>query len=209
MTVKGVDPKNAPARLEDLLLNVNAALDSCAADEDLRPLLKELLPAFREKMAFKDEKITLPSIVNWCAKNHMIQQGLTIYRENIVDYLSTEEILCINQERGLQCDVALSNVFLRHYAECCGDGILPRPYQSNKRSKKQKNRLAEYLDSQLPKRRIDFMGALELLVKKGETGAVSTLLQADMPEECKSIDRAAWLITRCLFRNSGERRPEK
>lgn len=209
VTDKGVDPKNAPGRLEGLLLRVNAALDSCAADEDLRPLLKELLPAFREKMAFKDEKITLPSIVNWCAENHMIQQGLTIYRENIVDYLSAEEILCINQDRSLQCDVALSNVFLRHYAECYRKGALPKPYLSNTRSEKQNNSLAEYLDSQLPKRRIYFMGAMELLVKNGETEAVSPLPQADMPEEYKPIDWAAWLITRCLFRNSGERRPEK
>ncbi|MCD7757021.1 MAG: TM1812 family CRISPR-associated protein [Clostridiales bacterium] len=71
-------PNPVPEQIE----RFNQALD--AAEDCNDPLLKALLPAFRS--AF-EEKMTILHLIRWCAKNDMIQQALTLYRECIPDYI--------------------------------------------------------------------------------------------------------------------------
>ncbi|MCD8341238.1 MAG: TM1812 family CRISPR-associated protein [Clostridiales bacterium] len=67
------------------------------AKECSDPLLKALLPAFQKKFG---EKMTIPSLIRWCAESDMIQQALTLYRERIPAYIMNErpDILTVDSD---------------------------------------------------------------------------------------------------------------
>lgn len=48
------------------------------------PLMRQLLPAFRQKFG---KKMTIPGLIKWCVQSDMIQQALTVYKERIPTYL--------------------------------------------------------------------------------------------------------------------------
>ncbi|MBR4544396.1 MAG: TM1812 family CRISPR-associated protein [Oscillibacter sp.] len=60
----------------------NRAMDNAEACAD--PLLPQLLPAFREKFG---GQMDIPGLIRWCVDSDMVQQALTIYKENIPGYL--------------------------------------------------------------------------------------------------------------------------
>lgn len=63
----------------------DGALSSAETCSD--PLMRQLLPAFREKFG---KKMTIPGLIKWCVQSDMIQQALTIYKERIPTYLLRE-----------------------------------------------------------------------------------------------------------------------
>lgn len=69
-------------QIEERLNQFNAALTDAENCED--PLMRTLLPVFREKFG---RKMTIPGLIKWCVENGMIQQALTIYKERIPTYL--------------------------------------------------------------------------------------------------------------------------
>lgn len=60
----------------------NRAMDNAEGCAD--PLLPQLLPAFREKFG---GEMDIPGLIRWCVDSDMVQQALTIYKENIPGYL--------------------------------------------------------------------------------------------------------------------------
>lgn len=72
-------------QIEERLEKFNSALTDAEECED--PLLRALLPAFRDKFG---RKLTTPGLIGWCVENGMIQQALTIYKERIPTYLIRE-----------------------------------------------------------------------------------------------------------------------
>lgn len=212
-----------PNPLESLLSEINELLDLCTRDETVRPLLKELLPVFRKKMSFQDGRITVPSVVNWCAENHMIQQSLTIYREKVIGYLKDEGIITIKKDRSYQHDNDLSTALAYHCAECCKTGALEMPYLSTKRRGSRENYLRnEGIDPIMQQQIRAFsaplelgadydepVGAMILPLKNGSDRAGTDREKEKKPKKglyFKPLVKAMWIITRCLFRNTLERR---
>jgi len=73
--------------LENCLKEIRKNIDACRASSSLNaPLFRQLLPVFEEKFSAGGGAFMLPGIVRWCAENHMIQQALTIYNENILRF---------------------------------------------------------------------------------------------------------------------------
>ena len=70
-----------PERMEAF----NAAMDG--AEKHADPLMRALLPAFRQKYG---KKMTIPGIIKWCVESDMLQQALTIYKERIPGYILHE-----------------------------------------------------------------------------------------------------------------------
>ena len=70
------------SQMEERLKEFNTALAD--AEECADPLMRTLLPVFREKFG---RKLTTPGLIKWCVENGMIQQALTIYKERIPTYL--------------------------------------------------------------------------------------------------------------------------
>ena len=54
------------------------------ADHCGDPLMRALLPAFREKFG---NELTTPGLIHWCIESDMLQQALTVYNEQIPDWL--------------------------------------------------------------------------------------------------------------------------
>ena len=69
-------------QLDAAMKRFNSAMEAAETCGD--PLLPQLLPAFRRKYG---NKMTLPGLIRWCVESDMIQQALTIYKENIPKYL--------------------------------------------------------------------------------------------------------------------------
>ena len=82
-----------------ILTEINQALARCRKSEQLRPLMRQFLPVFREKLSFGNSNITLASVVRWCAENHLLQQSVTIFYENIYAELRNQGILYILPDR--------------------------------------------------------------------------------------------------------------
>ena len=70
--------KQLPERMEAF----NAAVDD--AEKHADPLMRALLPAFRQKYG---KKMTIPGVIKWCVESDMLQQALTIYKERIPGYI--------------------------------------------------------------------------------------------------------------------------
>ena len=70
------------SRIDEAVEKFNKAMSEAAECSD--PLLPELLPAFRLKYG---KKLTIPGVILWCVNSDMVQQALTIYKENIPGYL--------------------------------------------------------------------------------------------------------------------------
>ena len=70
-----------PERMEAF----NAAMDG--AEKHADPLMRALLPAFRQKYG---KKMTIPGVIKWCVESDMLQQALTIYKERIPGYILDE-----------------------------------------------------------------------------------------------------------------------
>ena len=70
-----------PERMEAF----NAAMDG--AEKHADPLMRALLPAFRQKYG---KKMTIPGVIKWCVESDMLQQALTIYKERIPGYILHE-----------------------------------------------------------------------------------------------------------------------
>lgn len=70
------------SQMEERMKEFNSALTDAEECED--PLMRTLLPVFREKF---ERKLTTPGLIKWCVENGMIQQALTIYKERIPTYL--------------------------------------------------------------------------------------------------------------------------
>lgn len=69
-------------QIEERLNKFNIALADAENCKD--PLMRTLLPAFRDKFG---RKLTTPGLIKWCVENGMIQQALTIFKERIPSYL--------------------------------------------------------------------------------------------------------------------------
>lgn len=78
------------ARLDERIAAFNDAMDKVELCED--PLVKALLPAFRNKFG---KRLSVPGLIKWCVNNNMIQQALTIYKERIPEYLFQRGILSV------------------------------------------------------------------------------------------------------------------
>ena len=92
----GVDGKD----LETCLRDIREKIDGCSGANLNAPLLKQMLPVFRKKLCGGEDAPMLPTIVRWCAENHMIQQGLTIYSEKINDFWKENDLLEFAVESG-------------------------------------------------------------------------------------------------------------
>ncbi len=81
------------SRMEDLS-NALIQAEDCAD-----PLMRTLLPVFREKFGIRIKNgtmkagLTTPGLIRWCVKNGMLQQALTVYTERIPAYLREKGIL--------------------------------------------------------------------------------------------------------------------
>lgn len=69
-------------KMDAALVRFNRAMDEARECEDA--LLKTLLPVFRKVFG---DKLDIPNLVLWCAKNDMLQQALTIYKEKMPYYI--------------------------------------------------------------------------------------------------------------------------
>lgn len=79
-----------PERMEAF----NAAMDG--AEKHADPLMRALLPAFRQKYG---KKMTIPGVIKWCVESDMLQQALTIYKERIPGYIlkdRSQDILSVD-----------------------------------------------------------------------------------------------------------------
>ena len=79
----------------DLVKDVSRTLMQCGQSDKVPPLMKELLPVFREKITMGSSSVTLSSVVHWCAENHLLQQGVVIFHENLPAELRTHKILTV------------------------------------------------------------------------------------------------------------------
>lgn len=78
------------ARLDERIERFNDAMDQAGDCGD--PLMKALLPAFRDKFG---KRLSVPGLIKWCVNNDMLQQALTIYKERIPAYLFQRGILSV------------------------------------------------------------------------------------------------------------------
>ena len=78
--------KQLPERMEAF----NAAMDD--AEKRADPLMRALLPAFRQKYG---KKMTVPGVIKWCVESDMLQQALTIYKERIPGHIFDAGILAV------------------------------------------------------------------------------------------------------------------
>jgi hypothetical protein len=72
-------------RINEAMSEFNQALTDAEQCSD--PMMRVLLPAFREKFG---EELTIPGLINWCVESDMLQQALTIYKERVPAYLLTD-----------------------------------------------------------------------------------------------------------------------
>lgn len=71
-------------QLGQRMTSFNQALDQVKGCGD--PLMRELLPAFREKFG---RKLNTTSLIKWCVESDMLQQALTVYTERIPTLILT------------------------------------------------------------------------------------------------------------------------
>lgn len=81
------------ARLDERIERFNNAMDQAGDCGD--PLMKALLPAFRDKFG---KRLSVPGLIKWCVNHDMLQQALTIYKERIPAYLFQREIFSCGPE---------------------------------------------------------------------------------------------------------------
>ena len=58
-----------------------------AAENCSDPLMRQLLPVFRQKFGKKGKRLTTPGLIKWCLQSDMLQQALTVYTERIPAYI--------------------------------------------------------------------------------------------------------------------------
>lgn len=71
-------------QLGQRMQSFNQALDAVKGCGD--PLMRELLPAFREKFG---RKLNTTSLIKWCVESDMLQQALTVYTERVPTLILT------------------------------------------------------------------------------------------------------------------------
>lgn len=69
-------------RLNERIEAFNTAIEQAEGCSD--PLMRALFPAFRAKF---DKKLSVPGLIKWCVNSDMLQQALTIYKEQIPAYI--------------------------------------------------------------------------------------------------------------------------
>lgn len=86
------------ARLDDILINFNRALDdfkSGASASDR--LFSSIIDVIKQKFAITEEnEIDYMHLIEWCIDNNLLQQALTIYTEKIPVYLYEKGYFIIN-----------------------------------------------------------------------------------------------------------------
>ena len=88
-------------QIRDAMRGFNDAMSAAETCQDA--FLPQLLPAFRQKYG---ERMNLPGLIRWCVNSDMLQQALTIYKENIPDYLIDErkDVLEVKPDASLPMD---------------------------------------------------------------------------------------------------------
>ena len=89
------------AQISNAMQAFNDAMSAAETCQD--SFLPQLLPTFRRKYG---KRMNLPGLIRWCVNSDMLQQALTIYKENIPDYLIDErkDILAVNPGATLPLD---------------------------------------------------------------------------------------------------------
>ena len=88
-------------RIPDAMRDFNDAMSAAETCQD--SFLPQLLPAFRQKYG---ERMNIPGLIRWCLNSDMLQQALTIYKENIPDYLikQRKDVLEVKPHASLPSD---------------------------------------------------------------------------------------------------------
>ena len=79
-----------------------AALEDAQNCSD--PLMRQLLPAFRNKFG---EKMTVIDLIRWCVDSDMLQQALTVYTERIPAYMIKSGLLQVPDDLDLHADLKI------------------------------------------------------------------------------------------------------
>lgn len=68
------------------------------------PLMRALLPAFRRKFG---ESLTIPGLIRWCVESDMLQQALTVYKEQVPIFLLQPEngLLSVKENKPLKYEI--------------------------------------------------------------------------------------------------------
>lgn len=104
-------------RIPDAMRDFNDAMSAAETCQD--SFLPQLLPAFRQKYG---ERMNIPGLIRWCLNSDMLQQALTIYKENIPDYLikQRKDVLEVKPDASLPSDTPSyqsdSEAHFRHFA---------------------------------------------------------------------------------------------
>lgn len=176
-------------KLERCLKDIQEKLDRCARADLNAPLLKQMLPVFREKLSVGADLPMLPTIVRWCAENHLIQQGLTIYSEKIMDFWEENDLLKFGKEEpsGKAKDNRLPKNLLERTMEAAPQNMRKIMYIDRK------GKMDDYRRD-LPCRVAE---VLELWNNPGDKSRVF------------AGDKAVVDVLNCLFRKNGVRRDKR
>ena len=117
LEVSSFTTENQGPDFDRILTGINSALENCKNSKNVRPLMKQLLPVFREKMTFGENGFSLASVVQWCAENQLLQQGATIFNENVIYTLRSGGILTLRNpppsKETMTYPLTISKVFVR------------------------------------------------------------------------------------------------
>ena len=83
------------AKLDIAAKDISKCLEKENKEEEIYNLYQEmfmtLIPEIKEKLRFKEGKISYPGLVQWCLDNRMLQQAATLYVEKMPAYYFADE----------------------------------------------------------------------------------------------------------------------